>query len=422
MDRFAWAELSAQTGQLVLLPGEVVLASQSNVALYAGDILTEWVDGIVTVTSHRVAWTHNQQLPPAARQCMAVPMAQIIQLDHKAAFLKSSAKVFLYMSAATTTRMPGPIAPGTSNSPLVKLSFRSGGSDAVYNALHASIHAEGWLAAPPIPPRSTLASGASSSSSVASGSASSSAGTTSLSSGTAPRMVGIHGISTKMEQDSKQAEASINDAFQDLNALMDKAKAMVSIAERFTAKIAKSSNDVSDADSQKFQEYLLSLGIASPVTRATHGTGELYHKELARQLAGFLAQPLAKHGGILPLMDVYCLFNRARGTALISPEDLLRACNLFEHLSLQVRLREFASGVLVVQLQDFSDESMAARTAQVVSQASNMSASDLAHNQNVSVTLAKEMLLQAETRGLVCRDDSEEGLRFYPNRFLELQG
>ena len=49
-----------------------------------------------------------------------------------------------------------------------------------------------------------------------------------------------------------------------------------------------------------------------------------------------------------------------------------------------------------------------------------MSASDLAHHQNVSVTLAKEMLLQAELRGLVCRDDSQEGLRFYPNRFAEL--
>lgn len=34
---------------------------------------------------------------------------------------------------------------------------------------------------------------------------------------------------------------------------------------------------------------------------------------------------------------------------LISPEDLYRACVLFEELNLPVRLRRFESGVLVVQ-------------------------------------------------------------------------
>ena len=36
----------------------------------------------------------------------------------------------------------------------------------------------------------------------------------------------------------------------------------------------------------------------------------------------------------------------------------------------------------------------------------------------MSVILAKERLLSAEGEGLLCRDDSVEGLRFYPNRFL----
>ncbi|GJY04278.1 vacuolar protein sorting-associated protein 36 [Tanacetum coccineum] len=37
--------------------------------------------------------------------------------------------------------------------------------------------------------------------------------------------------------------------------------------------------------------------------------------------------PLA--GGVLYMIDIYCLFNHARGTELISPNDLLRACSLF---------------------------------------------------------------------------------------------
>lgn len=52
---------------------------------------------------------------------------------------------------------------------------------------------------------------------------------------------------------------------------------------------------------------------------------------------------------MIALTDLYCLFNRARGTSLISPEDLHRACLLFEKLNLPVKLRRFDSGVLVVQ-------------------------------------------------------------------------
>ncbi len=62
--------------------------------------------------------------------------------------------------------------------------------------------------------------------------------------------------------------------------------------------------------------------------RAYTCPGARYHIELSRQLADFLATPLSRCGGLLSLPDVYCLFNRARGTELVSPDDLLqvRAC------------------------------------------------------------------------------------------------
>ena len=48
------------------------------------------------------------------------------------------------------------------------------------------------------------------------------------------------------------------------------------------------------------------------------------------QLADFLAAPMARAAGsMMPLPDVYCLYNRARGTELISPDDLLQAIRLF---------------------------------------------------------------------------------------------
>lgn len=36
----------------------------------------------------------------------------------------------------------------------------------------------------------------------------------------------------------------------------------------------------------------------------------------------------------------------------------------------------------------------------------------------VSVILARERLLAAEAEGRLVRDDTVEGLRFYPNKFL----
>jgi hypothetical protein len=47
--------------------------------------------------------------------------------------------------------------------------------------------------------------------------------------------------------------------------------------------------------------------------------GSLYHIQLARQLGDWLQKPLERFGGMIALTDLYCLFNRARGTELISP-------------------------------------------------------------------------------------------------------
>ena len=58
----------------------------------------------------------------------------------------------------------------------------------------------------------------------------------------------------------------------------------------------------------------------------------------------------------MTLADVYCLFNRARGTELISPDDLLQAVSLFGSTGAPMHLRTFSSGVLVVQSNSHDDD------------------------------------------------------------------
>lgn len=56
-------------------------------------------------------------------------------------------------------------------------------------------------------------------------------------------------------------------------------------------------------------------------------SGKNFHEELAREIEKFIVKVIDNFGGVLGLVDLYCMYNRARGTDLISPEDLLIACS-----------------------------------------------------------------------------------------------
>ena len=70
---------------------------------------------------------------------------------------------------------------------------------------------------------------------------------------------------------------------------------------------------------------------------------------VAAQLADFMTPRLDRGSGMMALPDMYCLFNRARGAELISPDDLLSAAKLFPAIGARLSFRQFPSGVLVVQ-------------------------------------------------------------------------
>ncbi|GLJ53377.1 hypothetical protein SUGI_1138190 [Cryptomeria japonica] len=242
-------------------------------------------------------------------------------------------------------------------------------------------------------------------------------------------MAGVSGILRKEQEQWEETDKSLHEAFQDLNALMSKAKDMVMLAEKMRTKLLAGSTGQSSAGNddemgtkQEIQDWLLSVGIASPVTKET--SGALYHQQLSRQLADFVKIPLERAGGMIALVDVYCMFNRARGTELISPEDLLRACAIWERLNVSVILRRFESGVMVIQSKAQSDAEVFARITDLVVKPeafqTGVGASEAARTLGVAPALAKEYLLTAESKGFLCRDDGPDGLRFYINFFKEV--
>ncbi|GJM92785.1 hypothetical protein PR202_ga09283 [Eleusine coracana subsp. coracana] len=166
-------------------------------------------------------------------------------------------------------------------------------------------------------------------------------------------VVGVSGI-LRMEQEAwESAGQNLQDAFQDLNALMSKAKEMMQLAEKMRLKLLTNSTQLNSGDEemdskQDMQDLLLSVGIVSPVTKET--AGALYHQQLSLQVF-------------------------ARISSLAQKPDALQK---------------------------------------------GISPSDAAFTLGIAPALAKEHLQNAENKGLLCRDDSPDGLRFFINLFNDI--
>lgn len=120
----------------------------------------------------------------------------------------------------------------------------------------------------------------------------------------------------------------------------------VGLIERYVDS-QKAKEGSKDEDSDALTSLMLDMGIMSPVTR--ENAGGAYFNQLARQLAEFLSDCMPKNGGIMTLSDIYCMFNRARGVELISPDDLYQAARLQTQLKLGYHLRKFQGGLIVLQ-------------------------------------------------------------------------
>ncbi|KAK1883307.1 Vacuolar protein-sorting-associated protein 36 [Dissostichus eleginoides] len=377
MDRFSWSN-----GLLEI--NETLVIQQRGVRLYDGDDKAKLDVGVALLSTHRLIWrdVKNHEC------CIAMPLSQIILFEEQAAGIGKSAKIVIHLQETSVNKEPGPYQ--NSKYSFIKLSFKEHGQIEFHRRLTEEMTQKRWENTPVSQPIS--------------------AGTSSQAGRT--RAVGIVGIERKIEEKRKETDKNICEAFEDLSKLMVKAKEMVELSRSIANKIKDKQGDISEDES-----YLLSMGIANPVTRETYGTGTHYHMQLAKQLGDMLQAPLEERGGMMALTEVYCLVNRARGMELLSPEDLVNACKMFESLKLPLRLRVFDSGVMVVQLQSHSEEEMIASALDNVTDKGSLTAEEFAKLLGLSVLLSKERLLLAEKVGHLCRDDSVEGLRFYPNLF-----
>jgi ESCRT-II complex subunit VPS36 len=237
---------------------------------------------------------------------------------------------------------------------------------------------------------------------------------------------GIAGIQRAAVSKQRRHKTMTKEAFGDLETLMEEAKNMVQLIERYTSTRSTTSNSNSSSKNSDgtFETILDHMGIANPVTKETSGSS--YMQELSRQLADFVLGLLRvqSSGGMMQLVEVYCAFNRARGTELITPDELLKACQLFRSFNLPLRLAKFESGVLVVQLiEEKGEKNNGGALQQKIVQLLQRSAGNCKWNATTATAVSDELkialfvaqaeLASAERSGIVVRDISYDGTQWY---------
>lgn len=375
--------------------GETSVNRARNIRLYDGDTKTGFEGGEVLLTNHRLLWSS----PGETSSCLSLQLKYIIFIEEEVpsafAFTRSS-KVVLHLSPPAPDKPPGPVQSSLNN--YIKLSFKDGLDDSFVRDLRNAVTARAWEFLPIVQAQQTRG-----------------APGKIMPPAIKPR-TGIVGIERGLQEKQKQTEQTISVAFQDLSKLMDKAKEMVNLSKVISTKIREKQGSITEDETIQFKSYLLSLGIDDPVTRESVSNESKFIEKLGQEIVEILEVPIREQGGMMSLTDAYCRVNRARGLELVSPEDLYRACRT---LRTPLKLRVFDSGVIVLQLSEQNDSAVVADTEAAIKLHGSLSALELSQSLGISVLLAKERLLTTENVGKACRDESVEGLRFYPNLFIE---
>ena len=214
--------------------------------------------------------------------------------------------------------------------------------------------------------------------------------------------LGVAGILNNIQATTLKQKQTLNSS-KDLQELMAKAHEIIEIVNNYKQKVV-----VVD-DGLKMD--LLEFGIDIPVTKVT---SKEFKNELTIELERFLDRLCRP---IISLTDLYCLFNRARGIALVSPLDLVCAC---ENLSRGYRMMTFTSGSKIVCSPTYSEDIVCAEIESLIAAKGCLSPAEYSKLKNISTLISREYFFLAEMRGILCRDDTVQGIFYYLNIFKNM--
>lgn len=366
----------------ILIPTEIVLREQAQVEVYPNK---DKMIGTFTlyVTSHRLIFVENHQgfcIPYHYFGSHKTSGGLLRAARIEFSVVNASSLPQYYIELGQMENMPVSNPPRLPGSYLLK--FRAEGRDATISQIESALKAKTWLKSI-LPPKKEIV-------------AKQNTG------------FGISSIKNTIKQDSKQTDSTLSAGFQDLRSLFDNSKELAELASKL-----KQVDESKDPELLEIKNTMASLGFTSGVTKESSGNN--FHVQLAREICDYIRPHLEENGGVLPILDAYCMYNRARGGDLISPNDMKRACELMESLRLPIQVKTLPSGVIVMQLGGESIERLISLSIEKINTSEHLSAKELAELLGINALIAKQCLIEAENRGLLCRDQSIQGLHFYMN-------
>jgi ESCRT-II complex subunit VPS36 len=353
----------------------------------------------------------------------------------------------------------------------VRLSFRKGGDKALYSTLKSTLLQKSWQ-------KSAAVNGASASNRDRfssthrniDGRSASSALDGGTSGGNVKR-VGIEAVFSAVDLQAREESDDMRDAFRDLEALMARAKKMVDLAETLNAKLTRQEasgkgagveGQDDDEAANIIRSSLVRLGLPTPAITSDMAKDEMeYNLQLAQELAGLLytgPSPLMGKGrvikkpisddlqsskeatvvegsgpGVMPLDELWCMWNRARGVALVSPKSLLAVCQVLPKItSPPIDCKTFQSGLRILHtakyrpsrfskriLSFLQDEKRkeAKQQREIEEYGMGFSTMEIAKMENCPLHLVTELLQEVEYElGTLVRDESSGQLTWYENQ------
>ena len=170
----------------------------------------------------------------------------------------------------------------------------------------------------------------------------------------------------------------------------------------------------------EIQEVMFNMGMTENFTShvSKEISGKKFYQDLAREIEKFLDKVITseRFSGVIGLIDLFCLYNRARGTDLVSPEDLNVACAALDGFSTKYMLKCYPkSGIKTIQLKSFNEAQYYEKLGKLLEEYPGMTADRIASYLKINVVVMREQITQAEILGYICVDESHEGLRYHQN-------
>eukprot|EP00768_Dysnectes_brevis_P004662 gnl/Dysnectes_brevis/3375_a4246_893.p1 GENE.gnl/Dysnectes_brevis/3375_a4246_893~~gnl/Dysnectes_brevis/3375_a4246_893.p1 ORF type:complete len:385 (+),score=13.25 gnl/Dysnectes_brevis/3375_a4246_893:122-1276(+) len=383
MDRLTIADWNKVHGRPNFLKGESELFLEQEVFLYNGDekYFTSSSGTRARITTHRLilSWESN---------AYQLPLSLIQSHILKKGFLARHPKIALKLDSTTT---PGPLPHSPDG---IMLSFHDGGHKRFNETLSGALLDRAWAIKQAME-RPKLGAQA----------------------------YGLAALTSHEAKRTKQQGQFLSGSFSDLDALRQNAMRLVRLAEQLKASKGKSEEET------EAQGLVADFGMAATVSRDTHG--DRFIEEMAREMSVFLIGRLERApAGMIALAEAYAMYNRHRGTNLVSPKDFQEALAAAGRFGLPIQTKFLGSGLQVLALSSSSSKEVgdkliaslehmtADRRERGVRTLPFLTPFDVSQLSGVSITLAADILVELEHQCRLCRDISAGGLVFYRNYFI----